>query len=313
MLQLLTYLSCCLLLVSGTSLAEPEEEYFEPVEPADTVPCGAAVFGQQKINWSPSAEGEDPLHQLVRKTRAAEQQVSTEVADSELSVTTDQPEQDVTAQTEATAPRDDAACPSSAERGLTRLIRNARPLLPLDRLRNILAHAAEDAEVRELLKLLRSEQFKERVKRLRATREEGILRDFICQGLKLNHGYFLEYVRVFLNLNTQERPTGPLPQRRRGVRGLLQDLRDSLPRAQLRDLYRRQLAADSELATAVRRLRSSEFRRLLSNVRGLPEYRVVRIELERAGVPLQEVLNLVANALGWGALDLGSETLIVSA
>lgn len=209
-------------------------------------------------------------------------------------------------------PRDGTdACPISAERGLTRLIRNARPLLPVERLGNILGHAADDAEVRELLVLLRSDQFRERVKALRATREEGILRDYICQGLKLNHVYFLDFVRVFLNWNTTQRPSGPKPQgRRRGVRGLLQDLRDALPRNQLRDLYRRQLATDNELSAAVRRIRSTEFRRLLGNVRALPEYRVVRSLLERAGVPLQEVLNLVSNALGWGPLDLGGETLI---
>lgn len=209
-------------------------------------------------------------------------------------------------------PRDGTdACPINAERGLTRLIRVARPLLPVERLGNILGHAADDAEVRELLVLLRSDQFRERVKALRATRDEGILRDYICQGLKLNHAYFLDYVRVFLNWNIAQRPSGPKPQgRRRGVRGLLQDLRDALPRNQLRDLYRRQLATDNELSTAVRRIRSPEFRRLLGNVRALPEYRVVRSQLERAGVPLQEVLNLVSNALGWGPIDIGGETLI---
>lgn len=307
MLQYLLYLSCCTLLVAGHSI-----DYFATEE----IPFQEeSIFD---VDPKPVFDFETPLlpyPNLIRDRRNAEVEVTT--TEVELEPTTLEPviemkvEQEL--QQNATAPRDGTdACPTNAERGLTRLIRNARPLLPLDRLSNIVRHAViDDAEVRELLKLLRNDKFREQVKILRATREDGILRDYICQALKLNHAYFLDYVRVFLNVNTNEPPTGPKPQsRRKGVRGLLQDLRDALPRRELRDLYRRQLASDNELSTAVRRIRSNEFRRLLSNVRALPEYRVVRYKLEGAGVPLQEVLNLVSNALGWGATDMGGETLI---
>lgn len=306
MLQYLLYLSCCTLLVTGHSI-----DYFSTEE----IPFQEeSIFD---VDPKPVFDFETPLHypELIRDRRNAEVEATT--LEVELEPTTLEPVVDMKVEQEqeqnATAPRDGTdACPVNAERGLTRLIRNARPLLPLDRLRNIIGHAVvDDAEVRELLKLLRNEKFREQVKILRATREDGILRDYICQALKLNHAYFLDYVRVFLNVNTNEPPTGPKPQsRRKGVRGLLQDLRDALPRRELRDLYRRQLASDNELSTAVRRIRSNEFRRLLSNVRALPEYRVVRYKLEGAGVPLQEVLNLVSNALGWGATDMGGETLI---
>lgn len=303
MLQYSIYLGCCILLVAGHSVV-----YFDTESPFEEVLD--IDDDQEKVL---PFEDSPNYPELIRDRRDLE--VSTPEVDVELTTLepvvalTMEPQQE---QNE-TAPRDGTdACPINAERGLTRLIRNARPLLPLDRLRNIIGHAVvDDAEVRDLVKLLRNDQFRERVKQLRATREKGILRDYICQALKLNHAYFLDYVRVFLNLNTMEAPTGPKPQsRRKGVRGLLQDLRDALPRRELRDLYRRQLAGDNELSTAVRRIRSTEFRRLLSNVRGLPEYRVVRRELERAGVPLQEVLNLVSNALGWGPIDMGGETLI---
>lgn len=305
MLQYLIYLSCCILLVAGHSVVY---DYIDAESPFQEVP--EIDDDHEKV-----LPCEDAPHypELIRDRRDLE--VSTPEVDVEL--TTLEPVVDLRVEPQQeqneTEPRDGIdACPINAERGLTRLIRNARPLLPLDRLRNIIGHAvADDAEVRDLLKLLRNDQFRERVKILRATREDGILRDYICQALKLNHAYFLDFVRVFLNINTMEAPTGPKPQgRRKGVRGLLQDLRDALPRKELRDLYRRQLAGDNELSTAVRRIRSNEFRRLLSNVRGLPEYRVVRRELERAGVPLQEVLNLVSNALGWGPIDMGGETLV---
>lgn len=303
MLQYSIYLSCCILLVAGHSVV-----YFDTESPFEKVP--EIDDDQEKVL---PFEDSPNYPELIRDRRDLE--VSTPEVDVEL--TTLEPVVDLGVEPQQeqneTAPRDGTdACPINAERGLTRLIRNARPLLPLDRLRNIIGHAVvDDAEVRDLVKLLRNDQFRERVKQLRATREKGILRDYICQALKLNHAYFLDYVRVFLNLNTMEAPTGPKPQsRRKGVRGLLQDLRDALPRRELRDLYRRQMASDNELSTAVRRIRSNEFRRLLSNVRGLPEYRVVRRELERAGVPLQEVLNLVSNALGWGPIDMGGETLI---
>ncbi|ALC38187.1 CG9021 [Drosophila busckii] len=210
-------------------------------------------------------------------------------------------------------PRDGNTCPTNSERGLTRLIRNARAQLPIERMRNILANARDDAEVAALLRLVRSDQFKERVQSLRSTKEQGVLRDYICRALRLNHSYFLEFVRSFINTQATEPASSKLPQRRPGVRGLLLDLRDALPRGQLRDMYRRQLAADRDLADAVRRLRGPEFRRLLSNVRALAEYRVVRTELEKAGVPLQALLNLVSNALGWGNADMGSEVDILSA
>ncbi|KAM8715532.1 hypothetical protein ACLKA7_002564 [Drosophila subpalustris] len=326
--QLLTYLSCCLLLVAGTVVPEHQSAEDEAITESPFV-CGEdliwpelgeptseedSVMTAQKINWMPVAQGQDVVHIRAARDVAHAMEVTSEKTevpkDAENKEEVKGEEEKVLV--EDLGPRDGSACPSNAERGLTRLILNARPLLPADRLRQILVHAKEDAEVRELLKLLRSDEFKERVARLRATKEEGVLRDYMCQGLKLNHAHFVDYVRVFLNIQTTETSASPLPNRRRGVRGLLQDLRDALPRAQLRDLYRRQLAVDKELNTAVRRIRSSEFRRLLSNVRALPEYRAVRSELEKAGVPLQQILNLVANALGWGSLDMGSETIFLS-
>ncbi|XP_034473258.1 uncharacterized protein LOC117780728 [Drosophila innubila] len=344
MYQLLTYLSCCLLLVAGitvipesveeamteSSFEFPEDftlhELGEPTSEEDH------VMTAHKINWMPIAQGVDPvnmreardLEHVMQPLEVISETVPTDsIPAKQISVVQTKVKEDLTVeqvenveveeveeQEEDHVPREGSACPSNAERGLTRLIINARPLLPVERLRNILAHAKEDAEVRDLLKLLRSDEFKERVSRLRGTKEKGVLRDYVCQGLKLNHAYFMDYVEMFLNIQTTEMSSSPVPNRRKGVRGLLQDLRDALPRAQLRDLYRRQLAVDKELNTAVRRIRSSEFRRLLSNVRALPEYRAVRSDLEKAGVPLQQILNLVSNALGWGTIDMGSETII---
>ncbi|XP_041448186.1 uncharacterized protein LOC111081499 [Drosophila obscura] len=210
--------------------------------------------------------------------------------------------------------RDTKECPSTAPRGLTNLIRVARPVLPAAELRNIFANAVEDPQVKELLQLLKSKAFKEQVALLRATKQHQLLQDYICRRLKLDPAYYFDYVRVFLNIHTTEAPTSPLPNRRKGIRGLLQDVRDVLPRTALRDLYLRMYASDAELSSAVRLIRSLEFRQLLRDVRSLKEYRGLTEDLEKAGVPLRQIQQLVASALGWASLDatLGAETVIFS-
>jgi len=99
-------------------------------------------------------------------------------------------------------PKDNKECPNNAERGLTNLVRVARPLLPVPRLRNILANALEDAQVQDLVKLLRSDGLKAQVQRLRATKEHQVLHDYICRRLKLDPSYHVDFVRVFLDINT---------------------------------------------------------------------------------------------------------------
>ncbi|EDW63630.1 uncharacterized protein [Drosophila virilis] len=312
MYQLLVYLSCSMLLVAAvTELPEetittdaysefPEDYTLSELEEPSAEESDLMMV--HKINWSVY---DTPFGRQAREVHQPEQ-LADPASHSATEVESHAEKE------QSSLPRDGNACPSSAERGLTSLIRKARPLLPAERLRNILANAREDGEVRELLQLLRSDQFKERVTRLHNTKEKGVLRDYVCQTLKLNHAYYLEHVRLLFNAQSSEPPSSPLPNRRKGVRGLLQDLRDAVPRAQLRELYRRQFASDKDLSEAVRRIRGTEFRRLLSNVRALPEYRAVRDDLQKAGVPLQQVLNLVATSLGSPTLDLGSETEILS-
>ncbi|SPP86061.1 uncharacterized protein LOC117587676 [Drosophila guanche] len=210
--------------------------------------------------------------------------------------------------------RDTKECPSTAQRGLTNLIRVARPLLPAAELRNIFANALGDPQVKELLELLKSKAFKEQVTLLRATKQHQALQDYICRRLKLDPAYYFDYVRVFLNIHTTEAPTTPLPNRRKGIRGLLQDVRDVLPRTALRDLYLRMYASDAELSSAVRLIRSLEFRQLLRDVRSLKEYNGLTEQLVKVGVPLRQIQQLVATALGWANLDatLGAETVIFS-
>ncbi|EDW11754.1 uncharacterized protein LOC6576321 [Drosophila mojavensis] len=316
MYRLLIQISCSLLLVAAISW-EPEETFttddsfefpagFPMPELGEPSAQERDLMMAHKINWLASDEPQS------RQARAVEQQESVtekEAVPQEELVT----QQESEAQEEPVTPtqvdevKAGNECPIDNERGLTALIRNARPLLPADRLRNILANAREDPEVRALVKLLRSEQFQERVVRLNQIKEKIDQKDFLCRTLKLNYGYYMEYVRMLFNAQLSETPSSPLPNRRKGIRGLLQDLRDALPRAALRDLYRRQLASDKELVTAVRHIRSREFRRLLINLRALPEYRALRDDLLKVGVPLQQLLSLMSNALGWPNLDLGTE------
>ncbi|XP_023166330.2 uncharacterized protein LOC111596365 [Drosophila hydei] len=292
MSRLLIQLGCSLLLVAA--IAGLPEETFTTVDsfefPSDYTLSEldepnaqeTDLMMAQKVNWLPIDEH---LSRQVREVQEPEQ----------------------VAPTKAEEVKAGSECPIDAERGLTALIRNARPLLPADRLRNILANAREDPEVRALVMLLRSEQFKERVMRLSQIKEKIVQKDFLCRTLKLNHAYYVEYLRMLFNAQLSETASSPLPNRRKGIRGLLMDLRDALPRAELRDLYRRQLATDKELAAAVRQIRSTEFRRILINLRALSEYRALRDELLKVGVPLQQILSLISNALGWPSLDLGSE------
>lgn len=209
-------------------------------------------------------------------------------------------------------PKENKECPTNAERGLTNLVRVARPLLPAATLKNILANGVEDPQVQELIKLLRSDSFKTQVQLLKATKQHQLLHDYVCRRLKLDPTYYAEYVRVFLDLHISDPPTIKLPNRRPGVRGLLQDLREALPRTALRNMYQQLYSSDSELSSAIRLIRGSEFRRLLRDLRQLKEYRSLAADLEKSGVPLRQLQQLVANALGWSTVDMAGETVIWS-
>lgn len=274
------------------------------------------VMDAHKINWLPVWE-EQEHRRIAREVAEEPVEAAAEVA-AEAPAQAAQPVATVSTSTKAPVVeevllvKDNKQCPNDAQRGLTNLIRVARPLLPAPRLRNILANAVEDPQVRGLAKLLRSDRIKEEVQRLRATKQHQALQDFICRELKLDPAYYVDYVRVFLDIHTLEPPTSKLPNRRQGVRGLLLDLRDAIPRATLRDMYLRLYSSDAELANAMRLIRSTKFRRILRDVRSLKEYRSLTDELEKAGAPLRQIRQLVANALGWSTVDLDAETIILS-
>lgn len=306
--SLIVVLSCCLILALGVSVEEVTEEFVGGTTPPiidsgfpasyDELPELSSqdqdVLTANKINWLPVYEESDNLR-LLREEELGQ-------------ATTLLPE---TSPENPLLVKENKDCPTDAHRGLTNLIRVARPLLPASRLANILANAAEDPQVRNLIKLLRSDRFKEQVSRLRSSKQHQTLLAFICQKLQLDPTVYIQFVRVFLNVHTSEPPTSPLPNRRQGIRGLLQDLRDALPRAALRDMYLRLYASDSQLANSVRLIRGVEFRRLLRNLRGLKEYQLIVEELEKSGVSVRQVHMLVSNALGWSSVDFGSETSIV--
>ncbi|KAH8314077.1 hypothetical protein KR067_007746 [Drosophila pandora] len=306
--SLIVVLSCCLILALGVSVEEVTEEFVGGTTPPiidsgfpvsyDELPELSSqdqdVLTANKINWLPVYEESDNLR-LLREEELDQ-------------ATTLLPE---TSPENPLLVKENKDCPTDAHRGLTNLIRVARPLLPASRLANILANAAEDPQVRNLIKLLRSDRFKEQVSRLRSSKQHQTLLAFICQKLQLDPTVYIQFVRVFLNVHTSEPPTSPLPNRRQGIRGLLQDLRDALPRAALRDMYLRLYASDSQLANSVRLIRGVEFRRLLRNLRGLKEYQLIVEELEKSGVSVRQVHMLVSNALGWSSVDFGSETSIV--
>ncbi|XP_030377806.1 uncharacterized protein LOC115626567 [Scaptodrosophila lebanonensis] len=294
------------------------QEFPSDVELSELTP-EEQVTMEPKINWLPVWVPPEVHEQdfLARQARDVEPEIAITLNPDAVESLTIEPlkeEHDTTtvAPLEERERDGDGECPSTTQRGLMKLIRDARSLLPADSLRNILANAVSDPEVRQLITLLRGDDFRARVARLRSTKEHNSLLEFICKRLRLNYDYYVDWARIFLSIQQTVEPTKPLPNRRRGVRGLLLDLRDELPRKALRDLYSRQLAADGQLATAVRLIRSTEFRRLLREYRARREYREVRALLERAGVPLQQVLQLVASALGWGNVDLGGETLILN-
>ncbi|XP_043661981.1 uncharacterized protein LOC122625970 isoform X1 [Drosophila teissieri] len=248
-----------------------------------------------KINWLPVWEE----HEQLRFARQVTEQPVGTTATPEQSTPKD-----------ILLPKENQECPTSAKRGLTNLVRVARPLLPASQLKNILANAVEDPQVRELIKLLRSDGFKTQVQLLKASKQHQLLHDYVCRRLKLDPTYYAEFVRVFLDLHISDPPTSKLPNRRPGVRGLLQDLRDALPRSELRDMYLRLYSSDSDLSTAIRLIRGSEFRRLLRDLRQLKEYRSLAADLEKSGVPLRQLQQLVASALGWSTMDMGGETVI---
>lgn len=95
------------------------------------------------------------------------------------------------------------------------------------------------------------------------------------------------------------------PQPRKGIRGLIHEVDAVLPRQQLRQLYKHLLATDEELVKAVANLKSQEFYQLLLNVKNnVSEYKALREQLITLNVPVEEMRELLANALGW-APELG--------
>ncbi|XP_068150968.1 uncharacterized protein [Drosophila tropicalis] len=320
-------------------------------ELGQSTPEEETIMDQEKINWQPVYQEPDlrENHEMKKRSAAdpvvdpsagAKESSSADPVLAEVSSTTARvaseivteesispvrvssttvksqspPRDGVTEATSSIFTRDGnvQTCQSSQERGIPKLLKTALPVLPADKLHNILANAVQsDAQVKNLVQLLRSEAFKDQVRNLRATKEYKTLQDYVCQRLKLDYSNYLAYVRVFLYLNIDSKPTSELPNRRPGVSGLLQDLRNALPRTQLRDLYVRLYSVDRELSESVRLIRGREFRNVLRDIRITKEYISIRDELRKADVPLQRVANLVSTALGWSNNDMGEEFVFV--
>ncbi|XP_017489631.1 PREDICTED: uncharacterized protein LOC108377847 [Rhagoletis zephyria] len=195
------------------------------------------------------------------------------------------------------------ACLAPIGLGLSNLFNQAKALLPLERIENIVRAAAQDPEVHAFYKLVQTPEYRQRSASFRGSREYRVFRDLACYKLNFDLRLYIDFKRNLLPLSALKEPpridTEQLPQGRPGLRGLLEDIRDALPRQRLRDLFERLLVTDSYLTRAVQVKQGYEFKIISELVQRNPDFQYLRRAELEVGLPLEEWQKLMHIALGW--------------
>lgn len=173
--------------------------------------------------------------------------------------------------------------------------------MPKQQIKDIVKSYAEDAEVKALKAFVQSPQTLDKLKAIHNSQEYQILKDYSCRILHIDLINYNKLARALINPSLQRDSNQP----RKGIRGLINEVDAVLPRQQLRELYKTLLASDDELVKAVANLKSEKFHQLLLNVKhNVPEYMEITKQLSALGLPIEEMRERLANALGW-APELG--------
>lgn len=188
--------------------------------------------------------------------------------------------------------------------GIRNLLVQAKALLPRERIRAIIRGAAEDPEMVALIKLIQSPEFRKRVANLNRSREYRGYRDYTCYKMNCDIKLYADFVKNLLQFDVLTEPEKndtdtEVVKGRAGIRGVLKDIRDALPRQRLRDLFELLLLRDWYLLRAVQRAQSYEFEAIFKILQKNPDYVYLRKAQSDIGMPVEEVKKLVYVALGW--------------
>ncbi|XP_050320094.1 uncharacterized protein LOC126753032 [Bactrocera neohumeralis] len=208
-------------------------------------------------------------------------------------------------------------CDAPNGMGMRNLLVQAKALLPRERIRAIIRGAAEDPEMVALIKLIQSPDFRNRTASLRRSRQWKGYRDYTCYKMNCDIRLYADFVKNLLQLTvlTESKKNDTITKvvkGRPGIRGVLEDIRDALPRQRLRDLFELLMLRDWYLLRAVQRAQSYEFEAVFKILQKNPDYVYLRKAHADVGLPVEEVKKLVFVALGWreGALNAADDLFI---
>ncbi|XP_054742582.1 uncharacterized protein LOC129247473 [Anastrepha obliqua] len=187
--------------------------------------------------------------------------------------------------------------------GMRNLFRQAKALLPRERIRNIVRDAAGDPQIQALLKLVKTPEYRQRTANLSRSREYTGYRNFACYKMNCDLRLYADFVRNLLQFSVLEespsKNTTGGNKGRPGIRGVLNDIQDALPRQRLRELFERLLATDWYLIRSVQIVQSYEYEAVFGMVQRNPDYQYLRRAQSQVGMPVDELKRLVYFALGW--------------
>uniref|UniRef100_A0A1B0A863 Uncharacterized protein n=1 Tax=Glossina pallidipes TaxID=7398 RepID=A0A1B0A863_GLOPL len=195
-------------------------------------------------------------------------------------------------------------CASSIDGGLKKHIQQAKALLPLDKIKELIEGAASDPQMIALKKLRNSPEFRKKLQALRSSEEYQRIKDYICKVLHLDLIYYKQFLSIFLLPSVNAVKADGEQSSMGGLYDLMMKIYNILPRQELIDLYQRLLKTDPEFAKSIDNIKSSEFLQLIENLKiNVKEYKELRQQLMYIGVPMNIVQRFIRTILGWD-LDL---------
>ncbi|XP_011191892.1 uncharacterized protein LOC105218171 [Zeugodacus cucurbitae] len=195
-------------------------------------------------------------------------------------------------------------CDAPNGMGIRNLLVQAKALLPRQRIRAIIRGASKDPEMVALVKLLQSPEYRKRTASLSRSRQYKGYRDYTCYKMNCDIRLYADFVKELVQLNLLTEPNKnetdiEAIKGRPGIRGVLQDIRDALPRKVLRELFERLIVRDWYLLRAVQRAQSYEFEAIFKMLQKNEDYKKLRKAQAEVGMPVEELKKLVYYALGW--------------
>ncbi|EFN71014.1 Protein G12 [Camponotus floridanus] len=169
-------------------------------------------------------------------------------------------------------------------------------LIDTDKVINIfLQYVAEDAEVKDAIAFLESDEFKGLVVNVEHMSEVKTLMDYIHHaGIDIYQ--IVNLLNDFLKLGHLTPPDFTQRVHKQltgGVRGLVDDILAVLPKDELNDLYEKKLKSSPEFAKFVDQLKSDNFQQIVNKVYANPTFQKLLKRADEAGIDLELIKNLL--------------------